>query len=138
MKIFFKFILVLVGVIVLYAGVMAAASEWGGEVALLVRPEPSGASKEIRVWIVDQGGYSWIEHGDGESFWVKQLTNQPEISVIRAGEEKKYTAISDANSHDLYHQLRRERYGVADQIVEIGSFGLADKETCTGVPVRLE
>ena len=66
------------------------------------------------------------------------MINPSEISVVRGGEEKRYIGVSDANAHELYHQLRREKYGIADRIVEITSFGLASKDACEGVPVRLK
>ncbi len=67
---------------------MFGLSELGGEVATLVRPEADGSNKNIRVWIVDADNKSWIEHGDSESYWIKQLSNNSELLIIREGEEK--------------------------------------------------
>ena len=127
-----------IGIILLYVCLMIGASEFGGEVATLLRPEQDGKVKKVRVWIVDANNQSWVEHGDSNSFWINRLNTQSEISLIRGGEEKRYTAVPDLASHDLYHQLRSEKYGNADRIVEIGSFGIAAKDTCIGVPVRLK
>ena len=138
MKIIFKLVVILVSIAILYGVVMFSASELGGEVVTLIRPEPDGSTKEVRVWIVDADDQSWIEHGDRESFWINQLTNQSEISLIRGGQEKKYIAVPDANSHDLYHQLRKEKYGISNKIIEFLSFGQADPDNHNGIPVKLK
>lgn len=133
-----KLIIILAGIVFFYVSLMFGASELGGEVVTLLRPEQDGSIKEVRIWIVDADDNSWIEHGDSESFWINQLTDKPEISLIRGGEEKKYIAVPDLNSHELYHQLRKEKYGLADSIINIGSFGSANKDTCIGIPVKLK
>ena len=135
MKIIFKLVVILVSVAILYGVVMFSASELGGEVVTLIRPEPDGSTKEVRVWIVDADNLSWIEHGDSESYWIKQLTEKPEILLIRDGEEKKYTAVSDSKSHNLYHLLRSEKYGISSKIIEF--LGQLDKDNCNGIPVKL-
>ena len=129
---------ILIGIIFLYGSLMFSASELGGEVVTLSRSEQDGSIKKVRIWIVDADDKTWVEHGTSKSFWINQLTNQPEISLIRGGEEKEYIAVPDINSHDIYHQLRKEKYGIAARIVEILSFGLLEKEACTGVSVRLK
>ena len=117
---------------------MFGFSELGGEVATLVRSEADGSNKNIRVWIVDADNKSWIEHGNSESYWIKQLSNNSELLIIREGEEKKYLAFADRDSHDLYHNLRREKYGFSDKMLDILAFGAISKENCEGIPVRLE
>ena len=115
---------------------MFSASELGGEVITLIRPEPDGSTKEVRVWIVDADDQSWIEHGDSESYWINQLTERSEISLVR-GIEEKYISTSDENSHSLYHELRSEKYGISNKIIEFLSFGQVDKDNCNGIPVKL-
>ena len=137
MKIIFKLVVILVSVAILYGVVMFSASELGGEVVTLIRPESDGSTKEVRVWIVDADDQSWIEQGDTESYWINQLTNQSEISLIRGGEERKYIAASDEYSHSLYHELRSEKYGISNKIIEFLSFGQVDKDNCNGIPVKL-
>ena len=117
---------------------MFGLSELGGEVATLVRPEADQSNKNIRVWIVDADNKSWIEHGDSESYWIKQLSKNSELLIIRKGEEKKYLAFTDRDSHDFYHNLRREKYGLSDKMLDILAFGATSKENCEGIPVRLE
>ena len=132
-----RFLVFLIAIAALYICLMFGASESGGEIATLLRPEQDGGVKNVRVWIVDAGNDSLVEHGDRSSFWINQLNSRPEISLIRDGEQKKYFAEPDPNSHDLYHRLRSEKYGIADRIVDIGSLGFAAVDACIGVPVRL-
>ena len=138
MKFFLKVIVVLISVVIVYGVLTLGLSELGSEVVTLVRPEVDGSNKNIRVWIVDADNKSWIEHGDSESYWIKQLTNDSELLIIREGEEKKYLAFADRDSHDLYHNLRREKYGFSDKMLDILAFGAISKENCEGIPVRLE
>ena len=137
MKRTFKVIAILLGVVVLYGVSLVALSELGGEVATLARPESDGSTKNTRVWIVDSDNNSWIEHGTDESYWIKQSTDEVEVSVIRGEKEQKYEAFTDRESHDFYHNLRREKYTFADKMLDILSFGATSKENCDGVPVRL-
>ena len=138
MKNFLKLAVILISVAIVYRVLMFGLSELGGEVATLVRPEADGSNKNIRVWIVDADNKSWIEHGDSESYWIKQLSNNSELLIIREGEEKKYIAFADRDSHDLYHNLRREKYGFSDKMLDILAFGATSKENCESIPVRLE
>ena len=138
MNFFLKVVVALISVVIVYGVLTLGLSELGGEVVTLVRPEVDESNKNIRVWIVDADNKSWIEHGDSESYWIKQLTNDSELLIIREGEEKKYLAFADRDSHDLYHNLRREKYGFSDKMLDILAFGAISKENCEGIPVRLE
>ena len=138
MKKFLKLVVILIGIAIVYGVLMFSLSELGGEVVILVRPEADLSNKNIRVWIVDADNKSWIEHGDSESYWIQGLVNDSGIFIIREGEEQKYLAFDDRDSHDVYHKLRREKYGLADKMLDILSFGSTSKENCEGIPVRLE
>ena len=138
MKNFLKLVVILIGIAIVYGVLMFSLSELGGEVVILVRPEADQSNKNIRVWIVDADNKSWIEHGDSESYWIQGLVNDSGIFIIREGKEQKYLAFDDRDSHDVYHKLRREKYGLADKMLDILSFGSTSKENCEGIPVRLE
>ena len=138
MNFFLKVIVVLISVVIVYGVLTFGLSELGGEVATLVRPEADRSNKNIRVWIVDADNKSWIEHGDSESYWIRGLIDDSELLIIRKGEEKKYLAFTDRDSHDFYHNLRREKYGLSDKMLDILAFGATSKENCEGIPVRLE
>ena len=135
---FFKLVIILISIAIVYGVLMFGLSELGGEVATLVRPEADGSNKNIRVWIVDADNKSWIAHGDSESYWIRGLIDDSGIFITREGEEKKYLAFTDRDSHDFYHNLRREKYGLSDKMLDILAFGATSKENCEGIPVRLE
>ena len=138
MKKFLKLVVILIGIAIVYGVLIFSLSELGGEVVILVRPEADQSNKNIRVWIVDADNKSWIEHGDSESYWIQGLVNDSGIFIIREGKEQKYLAFDDRDSHDVYHKLRREKYGLADKMLDILSFGATSKENCEGISVRLE
>ena len=138
MKIFFRLIITLVGIILIWIALVLGASELTGEVVTLLRPEEDGTTKKVRLWIVDIDDKTWIEHGTKDSFWIKKLAYNSEISLIRSGEQKKYLAKPEFDAHAIYHQLREEKYGVGDSIIEITSLGSSGRAACKGVPVRLK
>jgi hypothetical protein len=134
MKYIYSFLGLLVGIPVLLIGIPIAASELGGEVVTLERAEEEGESSRIRIWIVDSDGASWIEHGDSESYWMNRLKTSNEVILDRAGQSQPYEGTLDPGSHDFYHDLRRQKYSWADQLIELLSGG---RESCDGIPVRL-
>ena len=134
MKVVYWLVGVVLGIPALMMIVMYGASELGGEVVTLDRAEASGDVSQVRIWIVDQDNQSWIEHGDADSFWITQLPESPSVVLSREGRSTNYVGTPDPNSHDLYHQLRSQKYGWADQVVALFSGGSAE---CEGIPVRL-
>ena len=76
--------------------------------------------------------------GMQQSFWIKQLGENSKLSLIREGKENKYLASADKESHDFYHNLRREKYTFADKMLDILTFGATSKDNCSGIPIRLE
>ena len=134
MKIVLWVVGILLAVPVLYMGLIYGASEFGGEVVTLDRPEANGELSQVRVWIVDQDGSAWVEHGDAESFWITNLAQSPSVVLNRNGEIVNYVGTPDSESHDLYHQLRLQKYTWGDQLIAALTGGNAD---CDGLPVRL-
>jgi hypothetical protein len=134
MKILYWVLGLLLGVPLLFFIVMFGASELGGEVVTLERPEANGESSQIRVWIVDHEDIALVEHGDPDSYWIDRLGTSNDVILTRDGETLTYVGTPDPDAHDLYHELRREKYGWADQL--IGYLGGGD-ENCQGIPVRL-
>lgn len=124
----------LVGISVLLVAIPIVASELGGEVVTLERAEEDGESSRIRIWIVDNDDASWVEHGDSDSYWMDHLKTSNEVILDRGGQTQTYEGTPDPDSHDLYHDLRRQKYSWADQLIELFSGG---RESCDGVPVRL-
>lgn len=135
MKVIYWLVGFIVGVPVLLLAVMYGASELGGEVVTLDRAEANGDVSKVRIWIVDKDDLSWVEHGEAESFWITQLADSPGVVLSREGQTTKYVGMPDPNAHDLYHQLRSEKYGWADQVIALFA---GDPAECQGVPVRLQ
>ena len=111
------------------------ASELGGEVVTLLRPNEDRSISETRVWIVDTGTFEMIEHGEAGVGWLKLLKHSPNIQIRRGEQLVSYSGILAVEQHDLYHKLRREKYGVADQVIEWLS--MTPSSECTGAPVVL-
>ena len=126
---------ILVSVPVLFVVAIYGASELGGEVVTLDRSEPNGEVSQVRIWIVDHNGMSLIEHGEAESFWITRLPESPKVVLSREGQTVIYVGTADQSSHDLYHKLRDEKYGWADQLIARLT---GDSSECQGVPVRLQ
>lgn len=134
-----KFVYWLIGsafsIAILLFGVTYLASELGGEVVTLSRAQADGSNSDVRIWIVDENDAAWIEHGDPEDFWFARLAQTPELVLTRGGTTNTYLAVADPDSHTLYHQLRENKYGWADQLLAwLG----ASAEDCQGVPIRLQ
>ncbi|MBT3427880.1 MAG: hypothetical protein HOL98_18455 [Gammaproteobacteria bacterium] len=134
MKFFYYLVAMLFGAAGLFIAIVYAASELGGEVVTLIKPIADGETRSVRVWIVDRGDQSWIEHGSSGDFWLEKVSRQAELKLIREGRVASYTAVIDAPAHDLYHQLRARKYTVADRVIQTLT-GRSDE--CTSLPVRL-
>jgi hypothetical protein len=120
---------------VAYAAAHLALIEFGREVVVLHKWTPEGAVHRARLWIVDQGPYSWLHHGYADSGWIRRLAIDPIVTVERGGKTRQYRARPDPESHQRVHQLLRKKYGVADRWVRFVTGGT---ERCAAVPVRLE
>jgi len=134
MKVIYWLVGLLVGVSLVLLILIYGASELGGEVVTLERSMPDGDTSNVRIWIVDDGDSALIEHGDAHSFWLQRIVDSPQLRLTRGNETAAYVAVANNDAHDLYHRLRREKYGWADQIVALFSGGA---DGCQGVPVRL-
>ncbi len=135
-----KGIKILVVIVILlpmgYFASIFAASELGGEVVTLLRPNAEGGIDEVRVWVVDTPESVLIEHGSQGDWWLTQLPENPNISLVRGGQKLTFLATASTDFHQRYHELRAAKYGWADRTIEIltGS----DAAVCDGMPVRLE
>jgi hypothetical protein len=108
-----------------------ALIEVGREVIVLRTQDAEGEWLETRLWIVDEGGFSWL-HG-ADSRWMSNLRARPIVEIERDGESRRYVARPVPGPHPRVHELLRAKYGLADWWVRtIGP----DNEYTT--PVRLE
>ena len=135
MKILLWPMVIIIGLPLLFFILLYGASELGGEVVTLQRTNSDGSSSNIRIWIVDLGDSSWIEHSDRQAYWITQLSESPKVTLTRNGETLDYIGSADPDSHRLYHKLRREKYTWADSLIELSRW---EDAGCTGMPVRLD
>lgn len=125
----------LIGIFLLYVLTIYTVGEIGGEVAILHRSNPDGSISRRRIWIVDSDGFSWIEHGGRNAWWVAELSKDPTVLVERKGEIITYRGTSDADVQQRYHEMIREKYGWASVVTNFLMRGGADN--CPHTPVRL-
>jgi hypothetical protein len=109
-----------------------ALIELGREVIVLRTENLDGGRLETRLWIVDDGTFSWL-HGAAESHWMRNLRARPIVEIERGGETHHYRAYAVPGPHPKLHELLRAKYGVVDRWVR---FVGPDNESTT--PVRLE
>jgi hypothetical protein len=129
-----RFVVVLAaafGACMIYVLAHWALIEVGREVIVLRTQNADGGWLETRLWIVDDGGFSWL-HG-ADSRWMRNLRERPIVEIERGGETHRYLAQPVRGPHPRLHELLRAKYGIADWWVRtIGP----DNEATT--PVRLE
>jgi hypothetical protein len=108
-----------------------ALIEIGREVVVLRTEGPGGARQETRLWIVDDGGSSWLHSGGAD--WSRRFAGSPVVEVERGGEVLRYRAHAVPGPHPRVDRLLREKYGLADRWVRL----LAPDDEDT-VAVRLD
>jgi len=119
------------GLCVAYVVAHWALIELGREVIVLRTENLDGGWLETRLWIVDDGGFSWLHGGDSE--WMRNLRARPIVEIERGGETHRYRAYAVPGLHPKLHELLRAKYGMADRWVR---FVGPDNDSTT--PVRLE
>jgi hypothetical protein len=119
------------GLCVAYVVAHWALIELGREVIVLRTENRDGGRLETRLWIVDDGGFSWLHGGDSE--WMRNLRARPIVEIERDGETQRYRAYAAPGPHPRLHELLRAKYGIADRWVR---FVGPDNDSTT--PVRLE
>lgn len=122
---------IVVGLCVAYVVAHWALIELGREVIVLRTENRDGGRLETRLWIVDDGGFSWLHGGDSE--WMRNLRARPIVEIERDGETQRYRAYAVPGPHPRLHELLRAKYGMADRWVR---FVGPDNDSTT--PVRLE
>jgi hypothetical protein len=77
---------IVVGVCVAYVLAHLALIEVGREVVVVHEPTPTGGVKKARLWIVDEGRYSWIHPGSANAvWWVQNMDAHPIVEIERGG-----------------------------------------------------
>jgi hypothetical protein len=108
---------ILVGAAALLVLGHVAFIEIGREVVTLRTRRPDGTLWKTRLWIVDDGGFSWL-HSGGPN-WLKRFEGDPVVEIERGGEIRRYRAHPVPGPHPRVHQLLREKYGLADRWVRL-------------------
>lgn len=126
----------LVSIFLIYFGLIYAASELGGEVVTLLRPNAEADVDEVRIWFTDDDHGAFIEHGSDGDWWLEDLEKGGSVTLLRSGLKVDYQARRAPEMHVHYHDLRRAKYGVADQVIEQLTFSSVD--ACDGVVVQLQ
>ncbi|GIS69796.1 MAG: hypothetical protein CM1200mP9_06170 [Gammaproteobacteria bacterium] len=55
----------------------------------------------VQVWVIDLDHHSWIEHGDGNAFWLTRLASASKITLIRDRTKRSYIVVSDRDAPTL-------------------------------------
>ena len=135
---------VIAGLVVALALGHLALIEIGHEVVVVHEPTPSGKIHKARLWIVDDGGVSWIHPGNANArWWVQHMNANSTVEVERGGLTRTYRASGDPAADPNVHRLMRQKYGFADWWVRYltgsdSEAGLLTGKTCTATPIRLE
>src|SRR5215472_9551285 len=88
-----------------------ALIEIGREVVVVHEPTPAGGVKRARLWIVNEGGHSWIHPGNANAqWWVKHMDAHSMVDVERAGTVRTYRASADPAADPEVHRLLRAKY----------------------------
>ena len=137
-------IAVIAGVIAALVAAQFALIEIGKEVVVVHEPTPSGAIRRARLWIVDDGGVSWIHPGNANAqWWVQHMDANTIVEVERGGKTGLYRAHADPAADPKVHRLMRQKYGFADWWDRFLTGtdthpGLLTGKKCTTVRIRLE
>jgi hypothetical protein len=105
--------------------------EIGREVVTLRTRRADGSWQQTRLWIVDDGGSSWLHSGGAA--WLARFEGDPIVELSRDGQIRRYRAHAVPGPHPRVDRLLREKYGLADRWVR---FIAPDREDT--VAVRLD
>ena len=125
---------VIVAAALLFVISILAASEGGAEIVTLTTIESDGSELATRLWIVDDGGFSWLRSGMPDTRWLRQIESIPDVVVERGDKAVRLRAVPvrDAKVRDRIHSLMRDKYGWADRWVSL------IRDGTQSVAVRLE
>jgi len=128
------FLLLALVVLVTSFGIITWAALESREVVVLHTRGSDGVEKATRVWIADEGAYSWLESPTSERIWYRHVLENPNVTIERGGRMLTCTAepIPGPEGHAKIRSLLRSKYGWADVWV-----GLL-QDTSQSIAVRLK
>jgi hypothetical protein len=115
-------------------GIVTWAALESREVVILHTRGSDGVEKATRVWIADEGGYSWLESPTTERIWYRHVLENPSVTIERGGRMLSYTAepMPGPEGHARIRTLFRAKYGWADVWVAFL------QDTSLSIAVRLQ
>ena len=103
--------------LVVVVGLQMVASE-SGEVVVM-RTFIGDETQEVRLWIVDDQGVSWLRSGQPEAGWYQRVLENPDIQVERGSDLYEYRAFPMEGGPKAAHinALMLYKYGWAEQVI---------------------
>ncbi len=123
----------LLGAVVLFFGIIIAASE-SGEVVILTTTDAQGRSHTTRLWAVDHAGAEWVRTGHPEKGWFAETVANPRVEFERGGSKSSRVAVP-VREPEIAREVNAKfatKYGDANWIVALS--GSAERR----VVVRLD
>lgn len=102
-----------------FGAAVFAASEYGGEVVVLETVDERGNDFQTKLWVVDIHREPWLRAGDPEATWLKRIEANPDVFLTRDGERIALRAEISDWEVDRINYAMREKYGYADQLIEL-------------------
>lgn len=126
-----RFLILIIGALLLAVGIVFAASELSGEVVRLRSFDSEGRAQDTRLWVVDYGNEIYLR-GRPDSGWYGRVIVVPEVELERRGEFRRFRAVPSERVRGPINQLMAEKYGFGDQFIAV--FRSMDEL----VPIRLD
>lgn len=103
----------------LFGAALYVASEYGGETVQLETFDERGNAFPTTLWVVDLHEEPWIRAGDPEAGWLQRLKVSPQVFLTRDGQRMPYRAELSDEGAGRINEAMREKYGRADQLIEL-------------------
>jgi len=84
------------------------------EVIELHTGDQAGDEVITRLWIIDDGDFSYLRTGADGSGWFDRVLANGEIQVTRNGETQRYTVVQRPDKSEHINALMRQKYGWGD------------------------
>ena len=116
MLIYWKYAMAAIAVIAAAAGATTWWALEGHEVVVIHTVSAAGSPRATRVWIADEGEFSWIEAATPERPFYRDLLTNPRVELDRHGHRSRLLAepIPNPDGHRQIRQLLAAKYGIAD------------------------
>jgi hypothetical protein len=116
-----KYALTAIAVIAVAAGAITWWALEGREVVVIHTVSVAGSPRATRVWIADEGGFSWVEAATPERPFYRDILTHPRVELDRNGQRSRYfaEAIPNPDGHRRIRRLLRAKYGLADCWIDL-------------------